>query len=164
MLGHSRSLLIAAAIAVLMALSAAGAWQWQANAYGRQIADMRRDQADANALAQAGARREEQRRQTALDEVRQDAQDKITTAAADATAADATADSLRADLARIKRRAAGNTCTAAGGTATESATGLLADLLGEVEAAGRAMAAEADRRGIAGAACERSYDAVKGGG
>lgn len=164
LLGQYRLLLIAIGAAVLMALSAAGAWQWQANAYGKQIADTARDQAMANEWAATKARTEEQRRQTAIEGIRTNAKDQIKLATADATAADATADSLRAELARIKRRAAGNTCAATGGAPAENATGVLADVLSEVEAAGRAMAAEADRRGIAGTACELSYDAVKGGG
>ncbi len=152
------------AVAALMALSAYGAWQWQANAYGKQIAGMQRDQAQAQEQAQAAARAEEQRRQTAIEGIRTDAKDQIKLAAADAAAADATADSLRGELARIKRRAASGACAATGSPSAESTTGVLADLLGEVEAAGRAMAAEADRRGVAGRACEGAYAAVKGGG
>ena len=78
-------------------------------------------------------------------------------------AAAATADGLRRELDRIRRRASSCPAAADGGAPGRDAE-LLADLLAEVESAGRAMAAEADRRGVAGAACERAYDGVSGGG
>lgn len=157
--------LLAAALVVgaLMAMSAAGAWQWQANAYGKQIADMRAAQAETHAAAQAQARAEEQRRQIAIEGIRRDAQDHIAQAAADAAAADDAADGLRGELARLKR-AARCPGAAAGSASGRDSTAVLADLLEEVEQAGRAMAAEADRRGVAGRMCERSADAVKGEG
>lgn len=158
-----RLLLIGLAVATLMTLSATGAWQWQANAYGKQLADIRTTQAEAHATAQAQARAEEQRRQLAIEGIRQDAQVHISLAAADAAAADAAADGLRVELARIKRRPASCAGVTAGGEARPDAATVLADLLEEVERAGRAMAAEADRRGIAGVTCERAFDAVKAG-
>jgi hypothetical protein len=152
------------AVAALMALSAYGAWQWQANAYTAQIATMQADQAQALATAQAQARSEEQRRQTALEIIRNELHQSTEQALADAAAADATADGLLLELDRLKRRATICASATTGGAPAKDAATVLADLLGDVESAGRAMAAEADRRGIAGAACERSYDAVKGGG
>lgn len=155
--------LLGLAVAALMALSATAAWQWQANSYGAQLADLRTAQAEALATAQAQARTEEQRRQLAVEGIRHDAQTHIAQAATDAAAADRTADGLRVELARLKRRPASCPGATAGSEAGPDTTAVLADLLEEVERAGRAMAAEADRRGIAGGACERSYDAVKGG-
>lgn len=159
-----RLLLLGLAVTTLMTLSATGAWQWQANAYGKQLADIRTAQAEALATAQAQARAEEQRRQLAIEGIRHDAQTHIAQAATDATAADRTADGLRGELARLKRRPASCPGATAGSEARPDATAVLADLLEEVERAGRAMAAEADRRGIAGGVCERSFDAVKGEG
>jgi hypothetical protein len=159
-----RLLLSGLAMATLMALSAYGAWSWQANAYTAQIAIMQADQAQALATAQAQARSEEQRRQTALEIIRNESHQSTEQALADAAAADATAGGLLLELDRLKRRAAICTSATVGGTPAKDAATVLADLLSEVESAGRAMAAEADRRGIAGSACERSYDAVKGGG
>ncbi|NRH28345.1 DUF2514 family protein [Pseudomonas sp. MS19] len=52
--------------------------------------------------------------------------------------------------------------SAAGSQAGPDTTAVLADLLEEMERAGRAMAAEAQRRGDSGSACERAYDSVKG--
>lgn len=157
-----RLALIGLAVAGLMALSAAGAWQWQANSYGKKIANIHAAQAQALATALAQARAEEQRRQIAIEGIRRDAQDHIAQAAADAAAADHVADGLRGELARIKRRAASCPSVTIGGAPGRGAAAVLADLLEEVEREGRAMAAEADRRGVAGRVCERAADAVKG--
>src|SRR5690606_28615179 len=90
--------LIAAVAAVLamMALSAAGAWQWQGNRYEHQISDIRAANAEAARVALAQARSEEQRRQNAIEGIRRDAQEKIAAVAADAAAADDAAGRLRA--------------------------------------------------------------------
>ena len=160
LIAQYRLLAIGLAVAALMALSAVGAWQWQANAYGQQISDIERQHAEAQARAQAQARSEEQRRQTALEGIREHAQIEIAQAGADAAAADATADGLRVELNRLKRSAARNPSLAAGGAAGPDTIAVLADLLSEVESAGRAMAAEADQRGIAGAACVGAYEAL----
>ena len=110
--------------------------------------------------AQRRAREEERRRQSAIEVVRKNAQDQIAQAAADAAAADAAADGLRFELDRIKRRAANCSGSAVGSAPGTDSTALLADMLAELEQAGRAMAAEADRRRIAGLACEAAYDAI----
>ena len=49
---------------------------------------------------------------------------------------------------------------AQGGTPARDAALLLADVLSRMEQAGRELAAEADRRGIAGRACEQFVDAL----
>jgi hypothetical protein len=56
--------------------------------------------------------------------------------------------------------AAADPAAAGPGAAAGGAGQLLADVLGEVESAGRAMAAEADQRGAAGSLCERAYDGL----
>lgn len=80
-------------------------------------------------------------------------------AAADAAA---TARGVRAEAGRLAARLA--TCNA--GTAGErkaraSAAAVLADVLSDVEAQGRAMAELADRARAAGGTCERTYDGVR---
>lgn len=158
-------------VAALMLASAAGG-AWVSGAlWAADLAEAKQAHAQALAAiehrqtqAQAQARSEEQRRQTALEGIRTDASEQIEQAQADAAAADATADGLLLELDRLKRRTAICASAATGGAPAQDSTTVLADLLSEVESAGRAMAAEADRRGIAGTACERSYDAVKGGG
>jgi hypothetical protein len=149
------------AIAALMALSAACAWQWQANAYGKQIADIRSAQAEALATAQTQARAEEQRRQAAIEGIRRDAQDHIAKAAADAVAADAAADSLREQVAKLARRPARCPGIADGSETADPAALLLADLFSRADEIAGRMAAYADQSRIAGEACALSYDAVR---
>lgn len=151
-------------VGALMSMSAAGAWQWQANAYGKQISGMRAAQAQALATAQAQARTEEQRRQTAIEGIRRDAQDHIALAAADAAAADDRADSLREQVDKLARRPARCPSSTAGGEAADPAKLLLAELFRRADARAGELAAYADRARIAGETCERSFDAVKGGG
>ena len=156
--------LIAAGVAVLalMALSAAGAWHWQANSYERQISEIRAANAEAARVALAQARSEEQRRQTAIEGIRRDAQEKIAAVAADAAAADDAASRLRARVAELSRRPARCPDAADGGEATDAARDLLADMLGRLDAAAGGVAEFADRSRAAGLTCQRSYEAVRG--
>lgn len=79
-----------------------------------------------------------------------------------ADAARATAAGLRAEAGRIATRLATcNAGTAGERQARQDAAQLLAEVLGEVEGAGRGMAETADRARAAGATCERAYDGVK---
>jgi len=151
--------LIAAALAVLalMSLSATGAWQWQANSYERQLSELRETYAEAARQAEARARSEEQRRHTAIEGIRRDAQDKIAAVAADAAAADDAAGRLRARVAELSRRPARCPGAAGGGDAADPARLVLADVLSRIDAAAGELAAYADRSRIAGAACEAAY-------
>ena len=105
---------------------------------------------------------ENQRRQKAADESRREALEQIEQAQADAAAAGATADGLRGEADRLKRKLASCAGTVAGSAPGRDAGSVLADLLAEVEREGRAMAAEAQRRGIAGSKCERDYMSLEG--
>lgn len=147
-------------VAALMTLSAAGAWRWQANAYELLISEIRADQADALSEAQSQARAEEQRRQTAIEGIRRDAQDKISQARTDADIADAAADRLRARVEKLASTAASYSGVTPRGETASDPIILLADVFIELERAGREMAKAADARGIAGQACERAYDAL----
>jgi len=105
----------------------------------------------------------EARRRLAVDEQnRKKNHEELEQAQADAAAADRIAGGLRAELNRIRGLIASYSGAPDGSTAGRSTADLLADLLEEVEREGRAMAAEADRRGVAGAMCERAYDGVRG--
>ena len=75
----------------------------------------------------------------------------------DSAAAGRAADSLRQHVARIAGQCAPIGPDSPAGAAPGD---LLADMLGRLEEAGRELAAEADRARTAGAACERSYDAL----
>jgi hypothetical protein len=80
----------------------------------------------------------------------------------DVAAATAVGNSLR-DAARSAARrcsAPPSPANAASSPATKDPGLVLADVLAEVESLGRAMAEEADRRGIAGSTCERERDAL----
>ena len=119
--------------------------------------------ASAAASASEAARAEEQRRASAVSEVTREAQRLETVADAGRAAAAAAGgrmlDAARAAAARCGGAAVGSAAAASSAPADRPGA-VLADVLAEVERAGRAMAEEADRRGIAGSACERAYDAV----
>lgn len=57
--------------------------------------------------------------------------------------------------------AASDPTTAPSGPSAGSPAAVLADVLGRLETAGRELAAVADARGAAGAACERAYEALR---
>lgn len=124
----------------------------------------RADLASQAAEAERKARAEEQRRQREIKGIQDEARGELERASTDARIADERADGLQREIDRL-RASRGATCDAIAaqrGQATASAVDMLADLLIEVERAGRELAAEADRRGVAGMACERAYDAMTG--
>lgn len=127
-----------------------------------ELADYRTEIAERDRRGALAVLAENQRRQKAADENRREALEQIEQAKADAAAASATADGLRGETERLKRKLASCAGTATGGAPGRDAGSVLADLLAEVESEGRAMAEEAQRRGIAGSACERNYDGVRG--
>lgn len=66
-----------------------------------------------------------------------------------------------ADRVRVEARALAKRATAAGGgEATDAALVVFAELLGRAEDDAARATALADERGIAGTACQRSYDAL----
>jgi hypothetical protein len=114
-------------------------------------------------LAEEAARAEEQRRTTAQQGIVNDALKRAQESAAAASAADGAAQRLRERAASLAARCGGSpgNSTVAGPSQAASTPGVvLADVLGRLESAGRELAAVATARGIAGAACERSYDSL----
>jgi len=107
---------------------------------------------------------ETSRRQSAIDEVQRDAAEQLDTARADAAAADSALERLyqRLAAAELRARAAGNAITSQLSQAAEAEARVRADVLGRVGAAAGLYAAVADERWVAGTACERAYDSVKG--
>lgn len=152
----------AAAVLALMALSAAGAWQWQGSRYQAQISKLEAGYAESARQAEAQARSEEQRRQTAIEGIRRDAQEQIAAVAADAAAADDAASRLRARVAQLSRRPASCAGTAGGGDAAGEAGDMLALVSSRLDEAAGELAAYAERAANAGAVCQRSYEAVRG--
>ena len=136
---------------------------WTANGWrlGEQMAQIEAGQSQALATAQAQARSEEQRRQTALEIIRNDAKQSIEQANADAAAAAATADSLQQQVDRLARRPARCPASTAGSPAADPAGLLLADLLGRIDKRAGELAAHADRSRIAGDACVKAYRSVE---
>jgi predicted nucleic acid-binding Zn-ribbon protein len=107
---------------------------------------------------------ENQRRQAATEKADAEAQEQLAAARTDAERAGSALERLQQRLAAAEQRSrdAGNAITAQLSQAAESAARVRADLLGRVGEAAQLYAGVADERGIAGAACERAYDSVKG--
>lgn len=159
---------IAAGLALAAALFGTG---WGANGWrlGQQIAEIERGQAQRQAetsrrvaQAQATERAEEARRVDAQQEVVHVATVARDRAEDDRRRADAMHRSLlddaRAYAARDGRQdPAAAECSQAAGPAAV----VLADVLGGADEAAGDLAAALDRASIAGAACERAYDALK---
>lgn len=132
--------------------------EWQAK-WNKQAEAMAKAKADAVVLA----REEEQRRQSEIDKVRQDAEKQIAMAESDAAAASAAADSLHEQARRLEARAnqcAGNPAASQPGQATAQPGVVLADVLRRADERAGELAAAYDRSRAAGLACERAYDAL----
>ena len=149
------------ASAIVAALLIYSGWCAQGWRLGEQIAQMETDQALALAAAQQQARAKERQWQDSLEETRNDAQQSIEVATADAAAAAATADSLQQQVDRLARRPARCPAAAGGSEAADPAGLLLADLLERINSRARELAAYADRARIAGVACEKSYGVLR---
>lgn len=124
-------------------------------------AQERKAQKDA-ALKQAAANAAETARRL---KAQKDAQDEtarqLSAARRDAAAARTAADGLRVRLAEFSAAARGAPGNPAPSFERASAgIEVLAELLTDVEAEGRAMAEEADRARISGLQCQRSYEAL----
>lgn len=149
-----------------------GVQQWRVAGLQDDLAKLERDWANERAAlagqvatAEAAARAEEQRRQREIEGIQDEARGELERASADARIADERAGGLQREIDRL-RASRGATCDAIAtqrGQAAGSAFDMLADVLSEMERAGRELAAEADRRGVAGQTCERTYGAVSGG-
>ncbi|WP_376781064.1 DUF2514 family protein [Stutzerimonas nitrititolerans] len=140
----------------------AGVQQYRVMDAKGELSDARLEWSESARQSEARARSEEQRRQTAIEGIRRDAQDKIAAVAADAAAADDAAGRLRARVAELSRRPASCAGAAGGGEATDPARDLLAVMLGRLDEAAGGVAEFADRSRAAGLTCEISYEAVKG--
>ncbi len=139
-----------------------GAQQYRVMDAKGELAEVRAEWSEAARKSEARARSEEQRRQTAIEGIRRDAQEKIAAVAADAAAADDAAGRLRARVAELSRRPARCPGAAGGGEAADAARNLLADMLGRLDEAAGGIAEFADRSRAAGLTCQVSYEAVRG--
>mgnify|MGYP001548305666 CR=1 FL=1 len=120
-------------------------------------------QAKGAAAATATNRTEEQRRQTAANQVGSDARDKIKTAADAGTVADAAGDRVRSEAGKLAARAS---CTGSDpgvterGKAAARAAMVLSDLFQRADRRAGELAKAYDGARIAGLACEASYDSL----
>jgi hypothetical protein len=113
------------------------------------------ERAAQSLAAEQAARAEETRRTTEHREIANEAE-RLARRARDAAVRSAAAgDGLRERAAAVAARC--NPAAATGGPAAAGPGLVLADVLGRVADAAQRYAAEADRRGIAGQACERAY-------
>ena len=152
------SLRIAAPLLVL-GLLAAGVWGYGVRERRAGRAEIRAEWSAAKERQRAVDAAERARREDAHKEIARDAQERTTRARADAATAGRAADSLRdAYAAALQRRC--DPATTAGSAPAADAAAVLADVLGGLESAARELAAIADERGTAGAACERTYHAL----
>jgi len=147
------------------ALAAALAWggiqHHRAAAAGDQLRVHDAEVAAATLKASQAAQLETARRLTAQTEITNEAQDRARAADVDAAGARAAADRLRARLGAARPGARAADPAPAGGCApAPDAAGVPADLFWRAVDAAGLYAAEADRRGIAGAACVESYRAL----
>lgn len=139
-----------------------GGWQHhRAERAGKALLEHQTKTATLRESAMHSALVETTRRLAAQQESADAAETAARAARLDADAAGDAAGRLRAHVARLA--ASAGTChpaAAASGPAASAPGLVLADMFRRVEAAGREHAAESDRRSIAGADCQRRYDAL----
>ncbi len=117
--------------------------------------------AEASASAAAAAASETERRAAAIQEIVHETTQQTARVLADASAAAAERDSLRVQLDALRRQPLpAGAASASGSDATAATVRVLADLLGRADDRATALAAIADQRGTAGAACQRAYQAL----
>lgn len=156
--GWLRSSIPAAILGAVLALWLAG------KHWGAKVANLEAAHAQAQAAALQRVRDVEASWAEAVARIEKEAKREVE--ALEAAVADAAVerDGLRAALADHRRRTAARSPAACDCSAAGSAADLYAELLGEVADLAGGIAIEADRRRIAGLACERAYDAIQGGG
>lgn len=131
-----------------------------------ELSDYKLSVSERDRRGTLAALQETQRRITALDEEERNATEQLEAARVDAARAGSALERLELRYQAIERRniAAGNAITTQLGQAAEAAARVRAELLSGVGKMAGLYADQADQRRINGLTCERSYDAVKGGG
>ncbi|MCY1360501.1 hypothetical protein D9M69_471310 [compost metagenome] len=130
----------------------------------RELTDYRAEVAERDRRAAVFVIQENQRRQAATEKADAEAQQKLDAARDDAERAGSALERLKLRLAAAEQRSrdAGNSITAQLVQAAEDTARVRADMLGRLGEAVRLYADIADQRGIAGVACERAYDGLRG--
>ena len=152
---------ILSVILLSVAIAAGGTWRVQGYRYGEQLEKIERNHAVALKDAGEAARKEEQRRQTAVNKEADDAREQNKAAAVDAGAADAVGDRLRVEVDKFAAHACGDPGVTQRGASATRAAMVLSDLLQRADKRAGELAVAYDRARIAGLVCERSYDAVR---
>ena len=145
-----------------LALAAAlviGAQQLRLQSARADLLELRAEYAAATIAAEKQARAREALLRIRIDTIQSEARHARETADTAAAAAADSAGRLQQQVARLLA-SRGATCDTIAAQRGQTAADLLAQVLTDMERAGRAMAADADAAGIAGAACERAYDAI----
>lgn len=128
------------------------------------LSDYRTEVSERDRRAALFVIQENQRRQAATEKADAEAQEQLEAARSDAERAGTALERLQQRLAASEQRSrdAGNAITAQLSQAAEDAARVRADVLGRVGEAAQLYARVADERGVAGSACEKAYDAVRG--
>lgn len=132
--------------------------EWQ-DRWDKQL----KTQADDKAAAEVSARAEEQRRQTAINEVTTHAAQALEQARTDASTASSAADRLREQARKLVASAgkcSGNPGTASGSAPATNPGNLLAVVLDQSVQRNRELAEIADTARIRGLACEAAYQGI----
>lgn len=146
----------------IVLLAGALVYQTLALAEARRIhADWLVGIAEASRKASDDARANEQRRQLEINQVRNDAQDQIKGAAADAALAASAADSLQQQVDKLLAgRRICDSRVAERSQTIRDLTAVLADLRRRADERAGELARIADESRIAGLTCEKAYDAL----
>lgn len=154
-----RDLLVVGAVA--FALGAWVGWKLASLHYGNQIATLERDHATASEAAQTQARERENALRRQLREVEAQASEKHKALEADLANARRAAGGLQMELDKIRAESARSSAGTTGECEADGATsGMLAQLLAELDGMAGVYAEQADRARLAGLICEQSYRAV----
>lgn len=149
----------------LIALVLAGfgsAWQVQGWRYGKQIADIATDHAQASKAAEESVRTEEQRRQSIADDEGKKANERIANLESRASTAESQSFGLRGQIDRLRNGHAAtcDTISTQQRKAGASAVVVLGGLLEESDRMAGDLAKAFERSRIAGLGCEAIIDGI----
>lgn len=146
----------------LAGLVLVGLQQVRVSGAQESLAGFRAEVSERDRRAALAALQETKRRMVVNEEVEREAQEKLDSAQADADRAGDALGRLQQRYAEAERRArqCGNTVTAQLSETADRAVRVQADVFRRVGEAARFYAAEADRRGVAGRACEVAYSSL----
>lgn len=146
----------------VISASAALGWWINGNRWESKVSKIERDHAVALQQSSERARELEHAWQINIEEVAKNARKEIDELESDLADADAAAGSLREELAKRTSAATSNTPSACRSTSATSALILYSELLDRGAERIAALAEEADRRRVAGLACEAAYEVLRG--